>query len=558
MPSVNPFRAFVSYCHADAPFAARLQRQLEAYRLPTRLAGSVTPLPGQAPGRIGPVFRDRADLSAAQDLSAAVREAIANSSALIVVASPDAARSIWVGREIDLFREVHPGAPILVALIRGEPEEVLPETLRSGDVEPLAADFRREGDGKRLAFLKIVAALLDLPLDTLVQRDAQRQIRRVTAITAGAVAMMVIMGLLLVMALRAQREAERQRGGAEGLVEYMLTDLRERLRGVGRIDVMAAVNERAMDYYRNQGDLSGLPDQSLERRARILHAMGEDDEKRGDIGKALAKFTEAHRVTAAISARNPRDGDAIYAHAQSEYWVGYAAWRKRDREAAARHWSGYYDQAGRLARLEPASVRGQMELGYAAGNLCDLNFSESHDLAAADRFCRSGIVHMRSALSNSPGDPKIRQDLANRLGWLARVQLAQDRPEAALASHRYSIEILDDLLRDDPQNAEYALRRSWPDIGIAQILIRTKRPVEAAALLAARWDSLKPGMTADKSNQYWESGLRVVLFLAKAQRLARISEHQTSEQEARMFTRLYVEHFPDRKRQIEALIADIG
>ena len=128
MPSANPFRAFVSYCHADAAFAARLQRQLEAYRLPKRLAASVEPLPGQAPGRIGPVFRDRADLSAAQDLSAAVREAIARSSALIVVASPEAAQSIWVGREIDLFRELHPGAPILAALVRGEPDEVLPES----------------------------------------------------------------------------------------------------------------------------------------------------------------------------------------------------------------------------------------------------------------------------------------------------------------------------------------------------------------------------------------------------------------------------------------------
>ena len=81
MTSARPFRAFVSYSHADAAFAARLQRRLESYRLPRRLADKVEPLPGQAQGRIGPVFRDRADLSAATDLSAAVREGIAASSA---------------------------------------------------------------------------------------------------------------------------------------------------------------------------------------------------------------------------------------------------------------------------------------------------------------------------------------------------------------------------------------------------------------------------------------------------------------------------------------------
>src|SRR5687768_326803 len=244
MTSTRPFRAFVSYCHKDKAFAAWLQRKLEAYRLPKRLAGQVEPLPGQREGRIGPVFRDRADLSAARDLSAAVKEGIAASSALVVVASPDAARSQWVAREIGLFRELHPEAPILVALVRGESAEAVPEALRMDGAHPLAADFRKQGDGKRLAFLKIVAGLSDLPLDALVQRDAQRQVRRVTAVTAGAAVLVLIMGLLLVAALRAQNEAERQRveaerqrSGAEGLVEYMLTDLREKLRGVGRLDI---------------------------------------------------------------------------------------------------------------------------------------------------------------------------------------------------------------------------------------------------------------------------------------------------------------------------------
>ena len=103
--SGRPFRAFVSYCHADRGFASAIQRKLETYRLPRRLAGLVEPLPGQARGRIGPIFRDRADLSAAQSLTDAVCEAIAASSALVVIASPDAARSIWVEREIALFRD---------------------------------------------------------------------------------------------------------------------------------------------------------------------------------------------------------------------------------------------------------------------------------------------------------------------------------------------------------------------------------------------------------------------------------------------------------------------
>ncbi|MCC6924607.1 hypothetical protein [Novosphingobium sp.] len=61
-------------------------------------------------------------------------------------------------------------------------------------------------------------------------------------ITAGALLLSLILAALLVFALRARAEAERQRAEAEGLVEFMLTDLRDKLKGVGRLDVMDAVN----------------------------------------------------------------------------------------------------------------------------------------------------------------------------------------------------------------------------------------------------------------------------------------------------------------------------
>src|SRR4051794_36154209 len=120
------------------------------------------------------------------------------------------------------------------------------------------------------------------------------------------------MTLLLVMAMRAGQEAERQRleaerqrAGAKGLVEHMLTDLREKLKGVGRPDVMAAFDEQALAYYAAQGDLSGLSDDSLERRARVLHATGEDYFDRGEVKTALPEFAEARRATEASLARHP-------------------------------------------------------------------------------------------------------------------------------------------------------------------------------------------------------------------------------------------------------------
>ncbi|HEV7233053.1 MAG TPA: TIR domain-containing protein, partial [Sphingorhabdus sp.] len=387
------FAAFISYSHADADAAATLQRKLERYRLPKHIAQQRV----DGTTALGPIFRDREDLAAAASLSAAIRDAIARADALVVMCSPEAAVSPWVTAEIELFRQLHPDRPILAVLLSGEPATAFPAALTAGGNEPLAADLRAEGDGGQLAFLKIVAGIAGVPLDALIQRDAQRRIRRVTAITGGAVAAMLIMGIMTAYAIQARNEAARQRAAAEGLVEYMLTDLREKLKGVNRIEVLDSVTDRAMAHYRSQGDLANLPADSLERRARILHAMGEDADRRGNLKSAAAKFLEAHRTTAAILARQPDVADRIFSHAQSEYWVGYAAWRSEDIPTTERYWRNYLVQAKRLAVIEPGMSRSLMELGYAHGNMCDVLMKDKKDVKRALDHCHQAIVHVRKA-----------------------------------------------------------------------------------------------------------------------------------------------------------------
>jgi len=453
-PSAVTYRAFLSYSHLDDTAARRLHRRLESYRLPRRLAAG---RPGGSRA-LGPIFRDLEDLPAATDLSDAVKRALARSAAMIVLCSPAARASHWVAREIALFRTLYPDRPILAAIVSGTPAEAFPEAL-TGLVEPLAADLRPEGDGRRLGLLKIVAGLAQVPLDALVQRDAQRRVRRVTAITLAALAMMLAMAVMTIAAITARNDAVRQKAAAEGLVEFMLTDLRPQLRQVGRLDVMTSVNERAMRYYAAQGGLDALDDAGLERRARILHAMGEDDQNRDRFPQALAKFREAYRVTAEQLRRLPGDPDRLFTHAQSAYWVGYSAYLAHDWPVAARHWQEYRDLAARLVAIDGRNPKWLHEQGYAEGNLCTLDLAQPARRTAALDHCVAALDATARAARLEPATTKAAEDLANRHAWIADAWFARGDTVRGFAERRRQLALLAPFAAREADNME--LQDQW-------------------------------------------------------------------------------------------------
>jgi hypothetical protein len=505
------FAAFISYSHADAAIAAKLQRKLERYRLPKHVA--LARSSGEAD--LGSIFRDREDLAAAPSLSDAIRDAISRADALIVICSPDAKNSRWVGQEIALFRQLHPDRPVLAAVVRGEPADAFPAALTADGTEPLAADLRKEGDGEALGFLKIVAGVAGVPLDALVQRDAQRKLRRVTWITLGALAAMLAMAVMTRLALQARNEAARQRAEAEGLVEYMITDLGDKLDGVGRLDVMDSVNARALRYYDGDGASKGLTAESLDQRARIQQAIGDIETRRGNFDVALMRFRDAYAITTALVARNPDNPDHIFAHAQSEYWLGRVAIYRDDFATARRHWLAYLKQAQALAAKEPSGARGIVEKGYAHGNLCELYFEQDLKSGNALKECAEALFLFEKAAALYPEDRKIQMDLANRQGWMADIAEAGGQPAKAVTYRLAEATTVDGLLAQDAVNIEYLERSNMPAIGLISLYIEQRQYRAAGAVLTKAKQRIGKAMArADDNPDIWIENLRLAYYEA--------------------------------------------
>jgi tetratricopeptide (TPR) repeat protein len=215
------YSAFISYNHRDRDWAVWLHRALERYSIPERLWGRPAPW-GEIVQRLPPVFRDRDELATSSDLASSVKEALADSATLVVVCSPNSAKSKWVDQEIQTFIAAGREKYIRLIIVDGEPHspdpahECLPPSLvRKGAPEPLAADVRKEGDGKQAAKLKILAGILGVPYDELRQREAARRQKRLAVIAVAATIGFLVMAGLTIFAFISRGEAIEQRQLAE-------------------------------------------------------------------------------------------------------------------------------------------------------------------------------------------------------------------------------------------------------------------------------------------------------------------------------------------------------
>lgn len=469
-PMVNgAFRywAFLSYSHLDRRAAERLHRALEGYRLPLRLVGRQGPL-GPVPRQLHPIFRDRDELTASGQIGAVVESALAGSRALIVMCSPAAAESEWVEAEIRAFHRLRPDAPVLCVI--GESlasrssaiaiRECLPPSLRArfqsgvgiDDRAPVAVDLRPGGDGWRLGVQKLVAGLAGVPLDQLVQRDARRRHLRLAWLSATLAVIAMALGTMAVFALRARDEAQHQRAQAEGLIEFMLGDLRQKLEPVGRLDALDAVGTRALQYYDSQ-DPRVLDADALGRRSRALHMIGDLRDRRGDRNSALQAFQRASETTAELLQRNPGDPQRIFDQAQSVYWVGYAGdWQAGKSAAAEQAFLEYQRLAKQLVAKDPNNLAWQAEVAYSHANLGVMLMDLGRAREAMTQFEISRRVNEHRAAAKS-SDLATLLDLGQDYSWLSSASLQTLLITDSVRMRQREIGLYVPILQRDPRNA---------------------------------------------------------------------------------------------------------
>ena len=503
------YEAFVSYSHRDKATARWLQNALERYRLPKTLRRAR----GRAGARLRPVFRDDTELASSDDLTASILAAMEESAALIVVCSPRAAASRWTNEEIRVFRRLAPGRPILSLIIDGSPDPDAPDCAfpkallrnEAGDPlpEPLAADLRPEADGKRGALLKLIAGLLGVGVDALRRRDQQRRLRFMGGVTAGALTVSVVTIVLAVLADRARDEAELRRDQAEGLIEFMLVELRGKLEPIGRLDVLDAVGDEAIGYFTALGELG--TDGELLRRVQALRQIGEVRFAERDYDAARAAFTQSRDLALALNQRDPADNERLFELSQAEFWVGYVDWQRGDLEGADRAFRLYDAHSRTLFERAPDNPDYKLEVTYAASNLASLARARG-DADAALAYITEANRLNTELLEASPGDDWLRGELAQGHSWEGSIRADRGELQASEAAFRRALAGYERLHQggEDKRQSEKLV----DTLDLLSSALRRQGRLEEAEELAARCVVEAERLVAhDPLNGAWRRGL---------------------------------------------------
>jgi WD40 repeat protein len=201
------YDAFVSYSHAaDGRLAPALQAGLQSLAKPWYRRRALR------------VFRDKTSLSATPKLWPAIEQALAQARYFVLLASPEAARSPWVDREIRWWRAHRGRDTVLIVLTDGklvwdesigdfdsDETNAIPSGLRGWfTAEPPWVDLRWARNKRHVslrnpefrdALADLAAPLRGLPKDELVGEDI-RQYRRARRLARGAATLLTLLAVI--------------------------------------------------------------------------------------------------------------------------------------------------------------------------------------------------------------------------------------------------------------------------------------------------------------------------------------------------------------------------
>jgi serine/threonine protein kinase len=391
-----------------------------------------------------------------------------------------------------IFTGTDPHPPGLTArevILRAARGETIAVSGVSGDIAAVINRLKQFAPADRPTAIETVARLRFLA-------DKTRRLVRRSAIAA-AIAIMVLgawrytvdLAHERTIAVRARAEADRRRAQAEDLIEFMVGDLRAKLDGVGRLDILDAASERLMQY------VSSLRPESmslgeLTRNAKALNQLGEVRNGQGKTPAALDLFGRSLRLANEAVKRDPKNGDALMVFGQTHFWIGNGLQTQGKIDDALQHMREYMRAGDALAALDPNKKEYQLEKAYGHSSVAYM-LEQKGQLDEAREHYMTSLALREELARRDPGDADTQAEVARAYNKLAVLRYKQGDLRGSLNDSRREVEMYRRLVAFEPQQMKWKMR-------LANSIAYLVRALEDSGDSAAAFPLLEEELSIEK------------------------------------------------------------
>jgi serine/threonine-protein kinase len=381
---------------------------------------------------------------------------------------------------------------------------------------------------------------------------------RVQVVAAVLVLVAIVAGTIstAVFAVRAERNAvraESQLERAEELTSFLVFDVHNILKGIGRLDLLADLANRVNEHYESL-PLEELSDDGRAKVARALNNLGTVLFDQGDIELALSTYTRAARSLEALVERDPGNVEWPTELARGQLYISVVHRTLGDLESALSFDRQALQTLGVLREGNPenrdverllarahqetgSALRARGQLPQALSNhetardlrrgLVDLDpdrgrwqadLAESHHSIGGIRQTRGNLQGARDAYGlalairralaqRDPTNTVWKHDLASSHSSMGRALFDQGHHDEARASYERALEVRRGLAEYDPGNAAWQAELAGTYLRLGVFSSRQGELNVALTSHRSALDIRRRLSNQDPSNASWRSDL---------------------------------------------------
>ncbi|MGI2055985.1 winged helix-turn-helix domain-containing protein [Shewanella baltica] len=315
--------------------------------------------------------------------------------------------------------------------------------------------------------------------------------------------------IMSVRSIEAEKLALQKRLAAEDLLGFMVGDFADKMRGIGRMDLLDGISNKALEYFSdfsNKEDDAHLSFDARFQHGQTLEAMGEVAYSRNKIDEARSALLAAQEKMLPLLSVQPKNLALLKTLGANAFWLGQLKYDVSDWAASRPFYEQYLKYSQTMYALAPEDKDALMELSYAHNTLGSVSMKQQ-EFAKAQQDFEESLRLKLLALAKAPEDSQLIADVADTRSWLANTALSLGDLNLAISIHKKPQAELEMLLRNNNTDG-YLLDKVALGYQRLSYLYEYQGLTDSAINSALQGEKLmQQAMKLDSKNNSWKTKL---------------------------------------------------